>query len=660
LSVDRYTMTISRTTVDKLGIKLYDKAAAVVAELIANSYDADAENVTVKMPLNKWLATVTRGGVVDQGFEIVVEDDGCGMTPDVINEFYLRVGTNPRIDSRRGPLSLEKKRPRMGRKGIGKLAPFGICEVIEVRSAGGEKTPEGYKTAHFIMNFDEISQETDAPYHPDLGDDDGAYSQKRGTTITLRNFLPRRTPDEDTFHRQIARAFGLQLPDFRIEVENTVNGKRFVIGQLEVEIEEATKIDVSDRPVVMDDGVVLPVSGWVAYTRTPYKNEEVAGVRIYTRGKIVSTTKDFSLKAGFTGEHTLRSYLAGIIHADWIDEDDDEDLIHTGRQDILWDSEKGVTFRKWGQELLKELGTKSRTPMRQKAWRVFLESSNLEAEAEERFEDARVVEATMAVGKFIGQTVSLGDLQDAEYVRGLKELVLSIAPHKMLVDKLKEVGEIEVERPLDAVAMIFNDAKVAETASLGQVAMERVRAITKLEDSLRSQPVVDEGVLQKLIEAAPWLINPQWTVLQTNRTFETLRSRFESWYFDKNGRKISTTTLKDGRETKPDFIMMHVGRSVEIVEIKRPKHALGDEEFERLRGYIDTLDEFMKVNPTLKKEFPEVHATLICDELKLERTTQLAFDQLRDRGRLEMKTWDDTLVDAVKANEDFLAARSRK
>jgi len=35
-------MTISRTTVDKLGIKMYDKAAAVVAELVANSYDADA------------------------------------------------------------------------------------------------------------------------------------------------------------------------------------------------------------------------------------------------------------------------------------------------------------------------------------------------------------------------------------------------------------------------------------------------------------------------------------------------------------------------------------------------------------------------------------------------------------------------------------------
>lgn len=44
-----YELRISRLTVDKLGVKLYDKASAVVAELIANGYDADAETVTVRI-----------------------------------------------------------------------------------------------------------------------------------------------------------------------------------------------------------------------------------------------------------------------------------------------------------------------------------------------------------------------------------------------------------------------------------------------------------------------------------------------------------------------------------------------------------------------------------------------------------------------------------
>ena len=105
----RYTMRISRKTVDKLGVKLYDKVAAVVAETIANCYDADAENVIVKIPLSVWLATVREGKLHDRGFEIVIEDDGHGMTPKEANDYYLVVGKDRRTDPRQGSLSRDKR-----------------------------------------------------------------------------------------------------------------------------------------------------------------------------------------------------------------------------------------------------------------------------------------------------------------------------------------------------------------------------------------------------------------------------------------------------------------------------------------------------------------------------------------------------------------------
>jgi hypothetical protein len=77
-----YYLRISRLTVDKLGVKLYDKASAVVAELIANGYDADAETVTVRLPLNVQLASKSGGQLRDLNYVIDVEDDGHGMTPD--------------------------------------------------------------------------------------------------------------------------------------------------------------------------------------------------------------------------------------------------------------------------------------------------------------------------------------------------------------------------------------------------------------------------------------------------------------------------------------------------------------------------------------------------------------------------------------------------
>jgi hypothetical protein len=657
---EKYVMTVSRTTVDKLGIKLYDKVSLAVGELIANSYDADAETVTVKIPLNRWLATVSGGKVIDQGLEIYVGDDGYGISPELINDFYLRVGADPRTDPRRGPLSSQKKkRLRMGRKGIGKLAPFGVCKTIEVKTAGGKITSQGYIIAHFILNYDDINQETDKPYYPDLGVEDGKYSQKTGTTIKLRNFLHRRTPDKDTFYRQLAKLFGLQLPDFKIEVVDTETGESCVVGQLGVEIEDQTKIDLSDRPVKLDDGTELPVTGWVAYSKHPYKNEEVAGVRIYARGRIVSTTRDFGLKAGFTGEHTIRSYLVGEIHANWLDKDDGEDLVHTGRQDILWDSEMGTALKKWGQELIKELGAAGYPFLKQKKWRMFIEDSKLKEEAEKRFRDPRVVDAAVTLGKTIGSMASLEELEDPGHLQRLKEFVLTVAPHKMLVDKLREIGETGVDRPLDAIVQFFDDVRIAETLSLGQVARERVDIITNLRQRLKSKRGVNELELQQMLEKAPWLIDPRWTVLQANQTFESLRSAFEDWYKKRYNKRIVTTTFKEPG-IKPDFVMMYIGRNVEIVEIKKPGRALNAKEFERLQDYFDNLTTFLKENKQIQKDFPDVHVTLICDKLNLGRTAKRAYDKLEDDEYLEKKTWVDLLADVKKVHENFLATIGEK
>ena len=58
----------------------------------------------------------------------------------------------------------------MGRKGIGKLAPFGICKKIEVISSGGQLVPgKGYLTTHFFLDFDKILQDTDTAVELEVG-----------------------------------------------------------------------------------------------------------------------------------------------------------------------------------------------------------------------------------------------------------------------------------------------------------------------------------------------------------------------------------------------------------------------------------------------------------------------------------------------------------
>jgi DNA topoisomerase VI subunit B len=101
MATGKYIMTISRLTIDKLGVKLYDRVSAVIAELVANAYDADATEVTIEAPMGAFLASIQGGTVKDSGYSIIVRDNGTGMAPDVINAFYLKVGAERRRDPAR-------------------------------------------------------------------------------------------------------------------------------------------------------------------------------------------------------------------------------------------------------------------------------------------------------------------------------------------------------------------------------------------------------------------------------------------------------------------------------------------------------------------------------------------------------------------------------
>ena len=176
----KYKLTISRNTIDKLGVKLYDKASDVVSELISNSYDADAEEVRVTIPLGVFLATRKGEKVESKDLKITVEDDGHGFSASDANDFYLKIGNDRRKDPARGSESPERGRPVMGRKGIGKLAAFGICGTIEVWSASGKKGQETYPVSHFILQYGTITKDTDKAYYPTRGKCDGKFSPEEG------------------------------------------------------------------------------------------------------------------------------------------------------------------------------------------------------------------------------------------------------------------------------------------------------------------------------------------------------------------------------------------------------------------------------------------------------------------------------------------------
>ncbi|WP_199777279.1 ATP-binding protein, partial [Cronobacter sakazakii] len=134
----------SHNIIEHLGLKLYqNKPTNVIAELVSNAWDADAENAWLDINDNKNLNPADR--------YICVMDDGYGMDPHAIKDKYLVIGLKKRKLGDPNELSINKKRMLMGRKGIGKLAPFGIAGKLSVITA--YKSNEETKVSVFSLDI---------------------------------------------------------------------------------------------------------------------------------------------------------------------------------------------------------------------------------------------------------------------------------------------------------------------------------------------------------------------------------------------------------------------------------------------------------------------------------------------------------------------------
>ena len=126
MSARNLELKIQPRVIDHLGIKMYQKPVDVISEFVANAWDADAERVDIEL----------------KDGNILISDNGHGMTFDECQNNFLTVGRNRRKVTKTDK-SKNKKRPVLGRKGIGKFAGFGIAQHIKIETTSednGEKT----------------------------------------------------------------------------------------------------------------------------------------------------------------------------------------------------------------------------------------------------------------------------------------------------------------------------------------------------------------------------------------------------------------------------------------------------------------------------------------------------------------------------------------
>lgn len=101
----KLNFTVDSALLRELGERLVGKPYIALAELVKNSYDADASEARIEF--------------APESDRVEVRDDGHGMTFDEFRNFWMRVGTPHKTKKR---MSKYLERPMTGSKGIGRLA----------------------------------------------------------------------------------------------------------------------------------------------------------------------------------------------------------------------------------------------------------------------------------------------------------------------------------------------------------------------------------------------------------------------------------------------------------------------------------------------------------------------------------------------------------
>ena len=79
----QYSIRASSYVINLLGEELIGSDSLALFELVKNSYDADSPDVIIYL-----------NDILSKNGEIVIEDSGNGMTPEVIEKAWLTIGTD--------------------------------------------------------------------------------------------------------------------------------------------------------------------------------------------------------------------------------------------------------------------------------------------------------------------------------------------------------------------------------------------------------------------------------------------------------------------------------------------------------------------------------------------------------------------------------------
>ena len=571
---------------------------------------------------------------------IEVEDDGNGMTWEMVRDAYLDVGRDRRLAD--GKDKSPGGRPLQGRKGVGTLAGFGVADTLEVQTVYKDRDPavRAKVLIWFSLALADLQEVKRGPapvnliFAGPITKAPAGGRKTKGTTVILRQLHDRRAQNSKRFQQSMAERFLFVGAQFRVRF----NGKDLRPEVIKTQWRWPESGWASDN--VQGCG---PVSYWIGFTRVPRKQNEgeLSGILIYTRQKISQEATFFDISGGVTGQHGLR-YMVGMIRAEWLDVGvSGPDYIATPRDSIAWESPQGAAFKEWGQELVRKylkewarLRARSRVTQIKKVHPSVIARINRLSEA---YKDV----ALQFVDKFKSVEMEPEEFEDilSWFLDALENATL-----RSILEKLRSSDA----KDLEGLDELLSKMEVRTAVTLLQIIDSNLAAIETLE-RMHLTDARERGVISRHLETNAWLIDPTWMLNKSE-------GRVSTWIKQQFGLE---PTGKSGDTDRADFFCVAVGGTLHIVEIKRGAYVAKSRDIEQAEKYrLYVLQRFSEISDPKAIKYANVQSHLIAANLRSDANS--IKQAYADKGWVFFTTWSDLIERAKLTHHQFRNALKKR
>ena len=509
-----------------LGRNLYSTTPPALAELVANSYDAYATKVDIKI----------------ENSYIVIADNGKGMNIYELDQKYCKIG-NPKQSEE--PINNLPTRKPMGKKGIGKLAAFSIGNKYEVFT----KTKGSQYWISFILDYNEMLRND--PYNTEIKLLDrlpNEYSDYMDfdSGFIVKIFKLRRkfiSTSESNLISQLSKRFYLTSDEFSLKIDNEeiklsknsyYNDLQLVMyfGYKKDEIDamfDNTNIKIEE---FLDSSTEISsyirnkkIKGWIGSVAKPKdlsKDGNGALVIAYMNNKIA----DENIFKNKLDARLASQYIVGEIQVDFLDTDDDP--ITSSRQGLDESNDEVKNFidnmdkvRKkfismWDDFRIKD--AVNTLPERIKNNENYKEWLNGLTDDEKKINNK-------LLNLFSAKLNDDSEIWDKEVdamVTSIANVVNNIGINEINheIDKVQE----NTESVFHLMSKFMQKIAKAEQIQTADIINYRLKAIDRLE-KLMDNPESAEKVFQEHLYDNPWIINPYWNT-SNDINFDRIKEKY--------------------------------------------------------------------------------------------------------------------------------------